>query len=114
MRPVLLAIVVWLCVAAAAAHAAPRMEVQGTEFVVTLDDGRSLRSRDLVGAVLDVRFAGRPMHLRIAAVETDPQDRSRTLWLHTREVRGHDRERRNSWTAGSDCRLRRFPSACGP
>ena len=59
------------------------MEVQGTEFIVTLGDGRVMRSRDLAGTVLDVRFAGRPMRLRIAAVEPDPQDRSGTVWLHT-------------------------------
>lgn len=37
------------------------MEVEGTEFVVTLGDGRVMRSRDLAGTDFDVRFAGQPM-----------------------------------------------------
>lgn len=114
MRLVFLAVIAWLCAAAAAAHAGPRMEVQGTEFVVTFDDGRTLRSRDLVGAVLDVRFAGRPMQLRVAAVEADPQDRSNTVWLHTLETRGPDGDWRNFCAAGPDGRRQGFPLAGGP
>lgn len=114
MRPVLLAVIAWLGVAAsAAAHEPPRMEVQGTEFVVTLDDGRTLRSRDLVGAVLDVRFAGRPTRLRIAAVESDPQDRSGTIWLHTLETSDPGGGWRNFCTTGPDGRRQGFPLAGG-
>jgi hypothetical protein len=87
MRPVILAFIAWFGVAAsAAAHEAPRMAVEGTEFVVTFGDGRVMRSRDLAGTVIDVRFAGEPMRLRIAAVEPDPQDRTGTVWLHTFET----------------------------
>src|SRR5262245_21347321 len=45
--------------------------VEGTEIVVWLADGRSLRSRDLVGATLDVRFEGEPAKVRVAGVEAD-------------------------------------------
>jgi hypothetical protein len=115
VRAALLALVAWLGVAAsAAAHELPRMEVQGTEFVVTLGDGRVMRSRDLAGTVLDVRFAGRPMRLRIAAVEPDPQDRTGTVWLHTFETPAAEGGWRNFCTAGPDGRRQGFPLAGGP
>src|ERR1700677_4004523 len=44
---------------------------EGTQFVVTLDDGRVLRSPQLVGAVLTVSLDGRTVRLRVDAVETD-------------------------------------------
>lgn len=96
------------------ADAGPRMTVEGTEFVVTQGDGRVLRSRDLVGAVLDVRFAGRAMRLRIAAVEPDPEDRSGTVWLHTLESRDASGSWTNFCSAGPDGRRQGFPLAGGP
>jgi hypothetical protein len=115
MRPVIFAFIAWLGVAAsAAAHEAPRMEVEGTEFVVTLGDGRVMRSRDLAGTVLDVRFGGRPMRLRIAAVEPDPQDRTGTVWLHSFETPAADGGWQNFCTAGPDGRRQGFPLAGGP
>jgi hypothetical protein len=92
----------------------PRMAVEGTEFVVTQGDGRVLRSRDLVGAVLDVKFAGRAMRLRIAAVEPDPEDRSGTVWLHTLESRDATGSWINFCSAGPDGRRQGFPLAGGP
>ena len=115
MRPVILAVIAWLgVVASAAAHEAPRMAVEGTEFVVTFGDGRVMRSRDLAGTVIDVRFAGEPMRLRIAAVEPDPQDRTGTVWLHTFETPAGDGGWRNFCTAGPDGRRQGFPLAGGP
>ena len=114
MRLCVLAFIAWLDVAASAAHEPPRMEVQGTEFVVTLGDGRVMRSRDLAGTVLDVRFAGRPMRLRIAAVEPDPQDRTGTVWLHTFETLAADGSWLNFCTAGPDGRRQGFPLVGGP
>jgi hypothetical protein len=115
MRSVILVFIAWLGVAAsAAAHVAPRMTVGGTEFVVTLGDGRVMRRRDLAGTVLDVRFAGRPMRLRIASVEPDPQDRTGTVWLHTFETPDADGGWRNFCTAGPDGRRQGFPLAGGP
>ena len=115
MRPVILAFIAWLGVAtSAAAHEAPRMEVEGTEFVVTLGDGRVMRSRELAGTVIDVRFAGQPMRLRIANVEPDPQDRTGTVWLHTFETPAADGGWRNFCTAGPDGRRQGFPLAGGP
>ncbi|MBV8189354.1 MAG: hypothetical protein JOY64_25610 [Alphaproteobacteria bacterium] len=83
--------------------------VEGTEFVVTLNDGRSLRSKDLVGAVLDVRFEGRPAKVRIAQIELDPGDKSGTVWLHTLEQRQADGSWANLCTPGPDKRQQGFP-----
>lgn len=98
----------------ALADGGPRMTVEGTEFVVTQGDGRVLRSRDLVGAVLDVRFAGRAMRLRIAAVEPDPEDRSGTVWLHTLESRDASGSWSNFCSPGPEGRRQGFPLAGGP
>lgn len=101
-------------VAPAAAQKAPRVTVEGTEFVATLADGRILRSSDLVGAVLDVRIGGKPRRIRIAAVEVDPSDRSRSIWLHTLEVPAAGGGWANICMAGPDGRQQAFPLAGGP
>lgn len=98
-----------LSAVAEVAQASPRLSVEGTEFVVTQEDGRVLRSRDLVGAVLTVRFAGQPMRLRVAAVERDPEDRSGTVWLHTLEGQAADGTWSNFCSAGPDGRRQAFP-----
>ena len=83
--------------------------VVGTEIVVDLADGQTLRSKDLVGAVLDVRFEGRPAKVRIAAVERDTSDRSGSVWLHTLEGRQADGSWTNLCQAGPDGRRQGFP-----
>lgn len=115
MRSCLIAFLAALCTAPLAmAEPAPQVTVEGTEFVASLVDGRVLRSRDLVGAVLHVRFAGRPMRLRIAAVEPDPRDRSGTVWLHTLETPDAGGGWKNFCTSGPDGRRQGFPLAGGP
>lgn len=120
MRHAVLAILAAMSVPAvpAAAQPAPqsaaRVTVDGSEFVATLGDGRTLRSRDLVGAVLDLRVGGRPMRVRIAAVEPDPEDRSGTVWLHTLEAAAADGTWANVCNAGPDGRRQAFPLAGGP
>ena len=83
--------------------------VEGTEFVVTLADGRVLRSKDLVGAVVDVRFEGQKAKLRITGVEPDPTEPSGTVWLHTVEAPQTDGNWSNFCTAGPDGRQQGFP-----
>ena len=83
--------------------------VQGTEFVVSLADGRTLRSKDLVGAVVDVRVEGKKTKLRIAGVEPDPIERSGTVWLHTVEAPQADGTWANFCTQGPDGRQQGFP-----
>jgi hypothetical protein len=63
-----------------ASHAEPVQAVaaQGTELVVSLPDGRVLRSADLAGAVLEIDDAGTPRTIRIDAVEREP---GTGLWL---------------------------------
>jgi hypothetical protein len=82
--------------------------VEGTEIVVSLADGRTLRSQNLAGAVLDVRFEGQPAKVRIAGVERDPNDKSGTVWLHTFESRQADGAWANVCTAGPDGRRQGF------
>ena len=85
------------------------ISVEGTEIVVELADGRALRSKDLVGATLDVRFEGEPAKVRIAAVEPDPNDKSKTVWLHTMEGRQADGSWNNLCSTGPDGRRQGFP-----
>lgn len=89
------------------------ISIEGTEIVVALADGRTLRSKDLVGAVLDVRFEGEPAKVRIAGVELDPDDKSKTVWLHTLEGRQADGPDGGSWhnlcSPGPDGRRQGFP-----
>lgn len=83
--------------------------VKGTEIIVALADGQVLRSTDLVGATLDVRFEGRPAKLRITGVERDPGDKSGTVFLHTFESRQADGTWRNTCLPGPDGRRQGFP-----
>lgn len=94
---------------AAKATAVRSMAVEGTEIVVRLTDERVLRSRDLVGAILKVRFEGEPADVRIAAVEADPSDPSGSVWLHTFDARDSGGSWSNLCTPGPDGRRQGFP-----
>ncbi|HSI02578.1 MAG TPA: ADYC domain-containing protein [Reyranella sp.] len=83
--------------------------MRGTEIVVGLADGRTLRSKDLVGAVLDVRFEGQPAKVRIVEVERDPTEQTGTVWLHTFEALQADGSWQNVCLAGPDGRRQGFP-----
>lgn len=95
--------------AAQTSPAVSSISVEGTEIVVRLGDGRRLRSRELVGAVLKVRFEGQPAEVRIAAVEPDPDDKTGTVWLHTFEGRQADGTFSNLCSPGPDGRRQGFP-----
>lgn len=102
----------FLATALPVAAGSPKVEgiaFEGTEFVVRLGDGRTLRSRDLVGAVLDANFGGKPVRLRLAAVERDPDDATGTVWLHTIETQLPDGTWRNHCNPGPDGRRQSFP-----
>jgi hypothetical protein len=62
----------------------PALTVEGTEFVVTLPDGRQRRSRDLAGAELQMPDGSL---LRIDAVERDMLTDGSDIWLHALSVR---------------------------
>lgn len=109
--PALAAALVLAALPAAAQPAVSTVEVEGTEFVVRLADGRALRSKDVVGAVLDVQLGESVARLRIAAIEPDPQDSHGTVWLHTLEHRRPDGAWVNLCTPGPDGRTQGFPLA---
>jgi hypothetical protein len=61
---------------------AQALTVEGTEFVLTMADGRVLRSSDLVGATLKVRSEGRDIEVAIKSVEEDPYSVGGQVFLH--------------------------------
>ena len=89
-----------------AASAGPAVEVEGTEFKVTLADGRVLRSSALVGTVLMLRSG---LEVRIEAVERDHDHRGRPIWLHTLAARHADGTSTNLCLVGPDGRRAGFP-----
>jgi hypothetical protein len=71
--------------AASSADAQPTVvgiEVSGTSFRVTLSDGPVKQGKELAGAVLTFVVDGRPLRIRIAAVESDTRDKTGTVLLH--------------------------------
>lgn len=84
---------------------------EGTQFRVTLSDGRVLRSPDLVGASLFVGTTAGPIRVRIDAVERDPEATTGDVWLHTLTIDGPDGARLNLCQAGPDGRAQAFPLA---
>jgi len=83
-----------LLLAVGAGQAAPpdgiaRVEVDGTNFVITLCSGHVLRGADLAGATIGVTLPGRrtASRLRIASVAVDPLDPAGEVLLHRIFVR---------------------------
>ncbi|MCW5741837.1 MAG: hypothetical protein KIT67_16900 [Alphaproteobacteria bacterium] len=108
--------------AAAASHAqtAPSLRhvaVEGTRFKVTLSDGRTLSSSQLVGATLTLAIGGGTARVRIDSVERDPDEKAVDLrdaeatWLHTFSVQQSDGSWGSLCTAGPDGRRQGFPVA---
>ena len=60
-----------LTAAPATTCAQTRLTVEGTEFVLTTSDGRTLRSAELIGATLKIRAQGRLIEVTIQGVEVD-------------------------------------------
>lgn len=93
------------------------IEAEGTQFKVTLTDGRVLRSRDLVGATFTVAVHGGARRMRIDAVETDPGEPERAVppsphvFLHTLSVEGAGGSWDNMCKPGPDGRRQAFPLA---
>jgi ADYC domain len=70
-----------------AADAFPKLRVVGTEFRITMADGRELAGADLVGAILNFGDAtGDRLPVRIEAVRPDPKDPSGETLLYTYTV----------------------------
>jgi hypothetical protein len=98
----------------AMAVAPQSVEVEGTEFKVTLSDGRVLRSAELVGATLTIDSNGGPLRLRIDAVERDPDAKNPPVWLHSLSTEGPNGTFQNACEAGPDGRRQGFPLALRP
>jgi len=84
---------------------------EGTQFRLTLTDGRVLRSPDLVGATLVVAVEGRLARVRLTTVERDPNAKSGDVWLHTMMVEQRDGTLINLCKPGPDGREQGFPLA---
>ena len=82
-----------------------RLEADGTELVLVREDGRSLRSRELVGATL--RVGG--TELLVASVEEDPRAVGGRVWLHRFLVRQRDGGTRDYCDPDADGRRAGFP-----
>jgi hypothetical protein len=87
------------------------VEVDGTEFRVTLIDGRVLRSADLVGATLTITTSGEASRLRIDAVERDREISQIPVWLHSFSTEMADGSRQPLCDPGPDGRRQGFPLA---
>jgi hypothetical protein len=91
------------------------IEAEGTQFKVTLTDGRVLRSLELVGATLTIATGDGSHRLRIDAVETDPGDPARghppasDVFLHTLSMQAADGSWSNICNPGPDSRRQAFP-----
>ena len=112
LAPILMAV---LLSAALTATAEPRsVEVDGTEFKVTLTDGRVLRSPELVGATVTISTTGGPVRLRIDAIERDPVARNAAVWLHSFSTEAADGSWQPLCYPGPDGRPQGFPLAGRP
>jgi hypothetical protein len=110
----LLAALVVFAVAPAYVADQPSVAVDGSEFIVTLGDGRKLHSPELVGAVLSVDTSTGPLRVRIDAVERDPDARRGPVWLHSLSTQTADGSWQHLCEAGPDGRRQAFPLAFRP
>ncbi|MEO8672978.1 MAG: ADYC domain-containing protein [Tahibacter sp.] len=82
------------------------LSVDGTSFVLDQADGRVLRSRDLIGAELDLEDGST---VRIDAVRADPGDPSGETLLHRFSVRVGDSDWQNPCEANYQGEQEGFP-----
>jgi ADYC domain len=71
-----------LAVATPVVATAQALNAVGTEFVLTMADGRVLRSVDLVGATFSIITAGTTVEVTIASVEEDSHAVGGRVFLH--------------------------------
>jgi hypothetical protein len=115
LTTILTTVVVSVATLQSAIAVEPRsVEVDGTEFKVTLSDGHTLRSAELVGATLTIGTSGGLVRLRIDAVERDPDAKNQPVWLHSLSTEAPDGAFHNLCEAGPDGRRQGFPLAFKP
>jgi hypothetical protein len=98
----------------AAASGLQSVDVDGTEFKVTLTDGRVLRSAELVGATPTISTSGGTMRLRIDAVERDREAANVAVWLHSFSTEAADGSRQPLCDPGPGGGRQGFPLAGRP
>jgi hypothetical protein len=96
---------------AATPAAVASVEAEGTQFRLTLVDGRILHSPDLTGAGLIISTPTGAAKIRITAVERDPDAKSGDVWLHTMLWEQTDGSTQNVCQPGPDGRRQGFPIA---
>jgi ADYC domain len=114
LAPILIAALFLSASPQQAAAAVRSIEVEGTEFKVTLTDGRLLRSAGLVGSTLTISTGAGSVRLHIDGVERDPDAKNSLVWLHTFSIEAADGASLNVCDAGPDGRRQGFPLAMRP
>jgi hypothetical protein len=87
----------------------PQLAVEGTEFQLTLPDGRVLRSAELVGRTLELPVQGRRLAVSIGAVQEDARARGGRVVLHRFFFAGRDGARTDLCTADAEGNHLGFP-----
>lgn len=106
-----LSLLVALQAVPAAAQQVTRVDVVDSRFRVTLADGQTLHSDQLVGAILTIGVGKGAARVRIDAVERDKTDYAADVWLHTLSVEGPDGRWTTHCTPDFDGRRLAFPVA---
>jgi hypothetical protein len=94
-----------LLAVAPAIAAGQTLAVEGTEFVLAMPDGRTLRSADLVGATLKIGTT----EVKIESVEADPDAVGGRVMLHRFVVKGQGGEPADLCTPDAEGRNLGFP-----
>lgn len=88
--PVLLTVLLVTGIHGARGQDPGRLDVDGTEFVLSRPGMPLLRGADLTGAVLTVRIGDIDTRVRIASVQRDPEAIGGPVWLHDLRVQQAD------------------------
>jgi hypothetical protein len=98
-----------LAAAPAISSAQTRLAVEGTEFVLALPDGGTLRSTDLIGATLKIGAPGGDLEVTIESVEEDPYATGGRVMLHRFVVKDQRGQPVEMCTADAQGRNLGFP-----
>jgi hypothetical protein len=95
----------WLLFVPGLARSDPGLGADGTELVLTTEDGRVRRSRNLVGETLEIGG----VRIELESVETDPRAVGGRVWLHHFRVVQPDGGTAEYCEPGPDGRRLGFP-----
>ena len=105
-----LALVALFAAISSAAAEQSGLTVDGTEFILTVGDGRTLRSADLVGSLtIKVRSGTQIVSLTIQSVEEDPEASGGKVVLHHFLVQDENGGAAELCTPDATGRSRGFP-----